>query len=175
MGESMALEILLLIVGLIIGIVLTYLFLHEKVKNQIQKQQIEFEKWKQETIDEVRKATAKSMSQAIKGRLGERFAPLLPMFEYEIADARFIGDPIDFVVFDGHSKEDIQKIIFVEVKTGKTKNLTKKERQIRDRIKDKKVEWNLCHIDTGEIEKELDIEELAKDFISEATNSDKTS
>jgi len=169
----MTLEIALFIIGLIVGIVLTYFFLQEKVKNQFQKLQIQFDQWKQETIAEIRKETAKSMSQAIKGRLGERFAPLIPMFDYEIADARFIGDPIDFIVFDGHSNRDPQKIVFVEVKTGKTKNLTKIERQIRDLIQDKKVEWDLCHIDTEEIEKEIDLDDLAEDFISKITDEDK--
>jgi predicted Holliday junction resolvase-like endonuclease len=30
-------------------------------------------------------------------------APLLPEFPYSMADARFIGSPIDFVVFDGYT------------------------------------------------------------------------
>lgn len=165
----MLIEILLIFVGLIIGIALTYFFLQERVKNKFKEYQIEFEKWKDDTIETIRKETAKRMGQAIKGRIGERFAPLLPMFEYESADARFIGDPIDFIVFEGHSAKDPQKIVFVEVKTGKTKNLTKVERQIRDIILDKKVEWELCHIDTGDIEKEIDIDSLSDKVISDAT------
>lgn len=168
----MALEIILFIVGLIIGIVLTYLFFQERIKNQFQKLQVQFEQWKQEMTDNIREETKKRMSQAIKGRVGERFAPLLPMFEYEIADARFIGDPIDFIVFDGHSAKDLQKVVFVEVKTGKTKKLTKVERQIRDLVQEKKVEWELCHINPDDIEKETGLDELADEIVSEVTDQE---
>ena len=35
--------------------------------------------------------------------MAEQMAPLLPGFAYLPADARFLGDPIDYVIFDGYS------------------------------------------------------------------------
>ena len=59
------------------------------------------------------------------GRISEQMVPLLPEFPFASADARFIGNPVDFVVFDGFTpvkdgKGEIS-IVLVEVKKGKGK------------------------------------------------------
>jgi len=54
------------------------------------------------------------------GKITEHFIPYLPMFKYNPKDARFIGSPIDFIVFDGLSEGEIRKIVLVEVKAGKS-------------------------------------------------------
>ena len=55
------------------------------------------------------------------GRISEQMAPLLPEFPFSSADARFIWNPIDFVVFDGYTqvkdeKGDSISVVLVEVK-----------------------------------------------------------
>ena len=37
----------------------------------------------------------------LKGKIGEQMAPLLEEFysKYDLADARFIGQPIDYIIF----------------------------------------------------------------------------
>ena len=55
---------------------------------------------------ELKAARAQSVSQAratLKGQIGEQLAPLLPGFQYACSDARFLGDPIDYVVFNGYT------------------------------------------------------------------------
>ncbi len=80
-------------------------------------------------------------SQAVTmGKVTEHFVPFLPEFEYNPQDARFIGSPIDFVVFDGLSEGDLRQVVFVEIKTG-TSSLNKRERFIRDAIQAGKVVW----------------------------------
>jgi len=149
----MIIEIILLIVGLIIGILIAYIFLHGQVvvkQQQIKKEmEINFERWKMEFESIIRKDTQERMRAALKGRIGEQFAPLLPMFEYEPSDARFIGSPVDYVVFDGYKSGEPQKIIFVEVKTGKTSRLTPIERKFKKVVEEKNVEWKTIAI--GEI------------------------
>jgi len=49
-----------------------------------------------------RESVEKSRS-SLKGQIAEQMAPLLPGFLYEPADARFLGDPIDYVVFNGYT------------------------------------------------------------------------
>jgi predicted Holliday junction resolvase-like endonuclease len=66
--------------------------------------------------------------------------PYLPAFEFNPKDARFLGRPVDFVVFDGLDEGDLRQIVFVEVKTGGSK-LTSRERLIRDAIRDGRVMW----------------------------------
>jgi predicted Holliday junction resolvase-like endonuclease len=72
-------------------------------------------------------------------------APLLPEFPYSQADARFIGNPIDFVVFDGYTEAKDGNgseitVVIVEVKKGKGR-LTREELLIRKAVEDGGVAW----------------------------------
>jgi predicted Holliday junction resolvase-like endonuclease len=53
---------------------------------------------------------------------------------------RWLGDPIDLIVFDGYSEDNPQKITFLEIKSGNSK-LTSKQNKIKELIEKKKVEW----------------------------------
>ena len=81
----------------------------------------------------------------LEGKFKEQLAPFLPDFNFNPTDARFLGSPIDFVIFDGAADSNVKKIVFVEVKSGKSK-LTKKEEQIRDVIYNGNVEFKICRI-----------------------------
>jgi predicted Holliday junction resolvase-like endonuclease len=74
------------------------------------------------------------------GQVYEHFVPYLPDFEFNPKDARFLGGPVDFVVFDGLGAGNLRRIVFVEVKTGGSK-LTPRERLIRDAIRDGRISW----------------------------------
>jgi predicted Holliday junction resolvase-like endonuclease len=72
-------------------------------------------------------------------------SPLLPEFPFSPADARFIGNPIDFVVFDGYTKAkdekgDVISVVLVEVKKGKGK-LTRVESLIKGAVEEGRVSW----------------------------------
>ena len=97
--------------------------------------------WKTREEKRIRKETAKAMRGTIKGKISEQVAPVLKEFPGSIADARFIGSPIDFIVFNGYSIDTIDQIVFVEVKTGEKARLTSVERQVRECIKQKNVKW----------------------------------
>lgn len=133
-------EIITLIGGLIIGIVMTYYFLKARVKAQL-------DIWKSEFEDKIRRESLERSRSALKGRVGEQLAPLLPMFKYEPSDARFIGSPVDYVIFRGHSKEDPEGVTFVDIKTGKSARLTPKQRSFKEVIERGNVEWETIHID----------------------------
>jgi predicted Holliday junction resolvase-like endonuclease len=101
---------------------------------------VEFEEWKRQYEQSIRQDAIQKSQGAILGKVTERFIPYLPEFSYNPRDARFMGDPVDFVVFDGLSEGDVRKVIFVEVKTGASV-LNLRERQVRDAIRSGKVEW----------------------------------
>ena len=61
-------------------------------------------------------------------------------FPYDPKDARFLGTPIDLIVFDGMNDGSMRDIIFLEVKSGSS-SLTTRERQIRDAVVAKRVVW----------------------------------
>ena len=89
---------------------------------------------------EIRKEAIEKSRLVLEGRFKEQLTPFLPEFGFNPTDARFIGSPVDFVVFDGAAENDIKKIVFLEVKSGKSK-LTKKENQIKENIENGKVEF----------------------------------
>jgi len=77
------------------------------------------------------------------GFILERIAPCMKDFCFERNDCRSLFDPIDYLIFEGlTSKGSVSKILFVDIKTGKAP-LTKKQREIRDLVEDKKVTWDI--------------------------------
>ena len=88
------------------------------------------------TEDDVRRARRDAIrgSRLTKGgQIAEHLAPFLPGFfeSFNPKDARFVGHPIDFVVFDGLEEGEVRSIVLVEVKSGNGSDLNKRQRQIR--------------------------------------------
>jgi predicted Holliday junction resolvase-like endonuclease len=76
-------------------------------------------------LSDARKDSVERSRSSLKGQIAEQMAPLLRGFRYAPADARFLGDPIDYVVFNGYS--DVRdnrgpdaglEIVLLEVKQG---------------------------------------------------------
>jgi predicted Holliday junction resolvase-like endonuclease len=96
-------------------------------------------KW-EEKVPEIREDAIKRSRAVLGGQFSEQLAPYLPDFPYSPTECRFIGKPIDFIVFKGMDEKDITEVKFVEVKSGKA-NLSTHERKLRDVIREKKVTW----------------------------------
>lgn len=101
---------------------------------------MEFEQWKQGYEKTIRQDAISKSRSTLVGKITEHFIPFLPDFVYNPKDARFLGSPVDYVVFDGLSEDDLKKVIFIEVKTN-SGALTRRERQIRDAVQSGRVEW----------------------------------
>lgn len=103
-------------------------------------------------LDKARKDSIKQSRATVSGKVQEHLAPLLPEFgDINLKDARFLGSPIDFVVFDGLDDfKDEVKVRFIEVKTGNSQ-LTIRERMVRDAIQAGRVEWQLVRIKKSKI------------------------
>ena len=96
--------------------------------------------WKARYTSRIR-ADAVQRSQAVtSGKVHEQLLPYMPAFPYNPKDVRFLGSPIDLVVFDGLAEGDLRGIVFLEVKTGGS-TLTSRERRVRDVIQAREVEW----------------------------------
>ena len=109
---------------------------------------LRFERWKTEYRDSISRDAIKGSQAAVAGKVFERLAPYLPGFGYNPRDVRFVGDPVDFIVFDGLSEDQCHRIVFVEVKTGAS-SLSSRERKVRDAIKAKRIEWQELRLDPG--------------------------
>ena len=104
--------------------------------------------WKYKKSPELREEAIEKSRQVLGGQFTEQLAPYLPDFKYSPTEVRFVGKPIDFIVFKGMDNKDISEVIFVEVKSGKS-SLSTPERRLRDAIKKKKVSWEEYRIPEG--------------------------
>ena len=88
------------------------------------------------------KAAAIKRSKAVSlGKAVEHLVPFMPDFPYDPSDSRFLGSPIDFVVFDGLRDSDkVREVVFVEVKTGSS-SLSRRELSLKDAITSGRVSW----------------------------------
>lgn len=89
----------------------------------------------------LRKDAVKRSKAVINGQVAEQIAPFLPDFPANPSDARFVGKPVDFIVFSGLSEnEKIDEILFVEVKTGKSL-LSEREKEVKKAIEKGNVRY----------------------------------
>lgn len=96
------------------------------------------------------KAIGKSRA-VLKGKIGEQMAPILPEFRYNPADARFIGSPIDYIIFDGYSEAmdgrgQIRRIVLMDVKTGNAR-LSPIEKKVKDAVDARAIVWETLELD----------------------------
>jgi predicted Holliday junction resolvase-like endonuclease len=82
----------------------------------------------------------KKSSETRIGHISETLAPFLDHFEFDPENCSFLGKPIDYIAFEEEA------ITIIEIKSGKAQ-LSKKQRQVRDLIKDGKVYWKEIRID----------------------------
>jgi predicted Holliday junction resolvase-like endonuclease len=123
----MMLLILVIIFALIIGFLVGKYLTEQKIKSS-------------------RKDAVKRSRNSLVGKLLENIAPYLPDFQFNPLDMRFIGSPIDYIVFQGMSKKEIDKVIFLEIKSGKS-SLNSQERKLKKAIQNKKVEYKEIRLD----------------------------
>src|SRR2546430_16522910 len=74
------------------------------------------------------------------GKVHEQLIPYLPEFQFNPKDARFLGTPVDLVVFDGLDEGQLRRVVFIEVKTGGA-TLNVRERQVRDAVQARQGDW----------------------------------
>ena len=77
--------------------------------------------------------------ETLFGQSAEKVAPFLDAFGFDPQKSQFLGQPIDYVVFEE------EEIAFVEIKTGKAR-LTKKQKDIKKLVENKKITWKEVRI-----------------------------
>ena len=108
-----------------------------------------FRKWCAAETDEIRKAAITQSRAVLGGKFTEQLVPFFPGFKYDPTEVRFIGSPIDMVVFPGLASGDPQEIVILEIKTNKSQ-LTPQQKKIRQLIENGMVRWDEVHQQVGE-------------------------
>jgi predicted Holliday junction resolvase-like endonuclease len=114
-----------LVIGIAIGLLVAWIY---------------FLTWKARYTTIIRQDAVQRSQAVTVGKVHEQLIPYLPAFPYNPKDVRFLGSPIDFVVFDGLAEGRVRRIVFLEVKTGGS-DLTSRERCVRDVVQAREVEW----------------------------------
>ena len=101
-------------------------------------------KW-QTDMDQARKSAVQQSRAVLGGKFTEQMVPFFPDFKYDPTEVRFIGSPVDLIVFPGLAKGDPQEVVILEVKTGRSAGLTAAQKKIRQLIEDGMVRWEEIH------------------------------
>jgi predicted Holliday junction resolvase-like endonuclease len=107
---------------------------------------LKLEMWKMEWETFYRQDAISRSQSVILGKVTEHLIPFHSTFPYNPKEARFIGSPVDLIVFDGVENEENVKVYLIEIKTGNS-NLTKRQRLIRDAVLENRVYWRELKID----------------------------
>lgn len=129
--------------------------LQHAIKQNNLKHQADLEK----AVETARKDSLKRSRSVLRGQATEHLAPYI-LKDTNPKDYRFLGNPIDYVCFEGLSDlldgktDEIISIHFIDIKTGKA-TLNKSQRRIRDAIKGSRVQFSIINLDK-EIERQDD-------------------
>lgn len=150
-----------MLIGACIGVVLTTLILSQtrngKIKAEYERYIAELQLKHQQALSQAQKRSVNTSRAVLKGKMAEQFAPILPEFQYLPSDAKFLGDPVDYVVFDGYtdlrdgqgSADDVE-IVLIDIKSGGAR-LTKGQQAIAQAIQQGRIRFETIRIDFEEI------------------------
>ena len=138
------------ILALALGFALGFYYVRARITAIEERSRAELETWKLENAGAIRKDSVNRSRSTLKGKIAEQMAPVLPDFGFSPADARFIGSPVDYVIFDGltrvaDDKEDEISIVFMDVKKG-CGALTRTQRLIKQAVEKKSIAWKTMRI-----------------------------
>ena len=151
-----------MLIGAAIGVVLTTLILSHsrngRIKAEYERYIAELELEHQQALTHAQKRSVNTSRAVLKGKMAEQLAPIMPQFEYLPSDAKFLGDPVDYVVFDGYTDlrdgegrpEDIE-IVLIDIKSGGAR-LTKGQVAIAQAIQAGRIRFETVRIDFDTIE-----------------------
>ncbi len=91
----------------------------------------------------------KRSRSTLSGQFLEQVSPFLPGFPAEPTEVRFIGKPVDFIAFHGASAGNVERISFIEVKSGGSK-LSAVERSLRNAVAEGRVDWVEYRVPSGD-------------------------
>lgn len=142
-----------LCLGIITGSIITYFALQKMQQTKIIKEyEAQIQRLKEEHQNDIKKVRNRSLDGSravIKGKIAEQIAPILPEFKYLPSDARFLGDPIDYIVFNGYtnikdnsgSGQDLE-VVIIDIKTGSA-TLSKSQQAIANAVHSGRVRFEV--------------------------------
>jgi predicted Holliday junction resolvase-like endonuclease len=145
-----------ILIGLSIGLILAasvYLIMKMQLRHKIAIVEKEFSQTWAEQESSIRKDAADRSRYVLKGKIAEHMVPMYKdVFKYDPSDARFLGAPIDYVIFDGYSavkdgnSDEPITVVLADIKTGNAQ-LNRTERKIKEAVEQGRVRWETIQLD----------------------------
>ena len=131
-------DIFIIILIAILAVILTYFITRITFEQKFRHwQEVEVESRKKAVQDGINKSRA-----VLGGKFTEQMVPYLPEFKYDPTEARFLGSPVDLIVFPGLAQGKPREIVIMEIKTGSSQ-LSPLENKIRKLVESGMVRWEL--------------------------------
>jgi predicted Holliday junction resolvase-like endonuclease len=127
----------------------TYLVVRVRFERKFRDWQADEAGRRQAELAEARRDAVTRSRAVLGGRFTEQMVPYFPDFRYDPTEVRFIGTPIDLVVFPGLARGDPQEIVILEIKSGQNPQLTPAQRKIRQLVEDGMVRWEEVYRSAG--------------------------
>ena len=146
-----------LFIGICIGVLISVLWLYlikiQQLHAEYQYEISEMRREHDQALALARKRSVNTSRAVLKGKMAEQLAPIMPEFQYLPSDAKFLGDPVDYVVFDGYTDfrdgegdaEDIE-VVLIDIKSGGAR-LTKGQQAIARAVQEGRVRFETIRID----------------------------
>ena len=102
-----------------------------------------FKERQEELKKSMKRATtgAQTTSKSVNaGKLLEKVFPTMKDFKWELSDCRFLGEPVDLIIFNGLTAGKVDSINFLEVKSGAAR-LNEHQKSIKEAIVNNKVKF----------------------------------
>lgn len=150
----------LILVTITLFITLIYLFQQlkksqSKVENIVKNYEVQLRDIQvkhQREIEKARQQSVDTSRRIIKGQIAEQLAPILAGFPYLPSDSHFIGDPIDYIIFNGYSDfkdkrtmNDDFEVVILDIKHNKA-SLSEGQKAIAKAIESGKVRFEVVRI-----------------------------
>lgn len=118
----------------------------DKIKQKYTMLEATFQASVKEAVQAARVDSVKRQRAILKGQATEHLAPYINS-SFNPKDYKFLGDPIDYVIYEGLSEikdkdDEILKIVFMDIKTGKSQ-LNKAQKAIKKCIEEGRVEFQI--------------------------------
>ena len=122
------------------------------IQTVITQLQADFEVKVAQKIKDAKKRSNNMQRNVLKGQIGEQFTPFIADFPYNPSDCRFLGEPIDYMIFqnlhacsEGLADVEAVQIIIAEVKTGNAR-LNVSQKIIKQAIENGQVSFKELRI-----------------------------
>ena len=108
-----------LVAGVVIGATVLYLISRELIDQQVK---AELDEWRVKELYSVRRESLDRARPEVQRRVGADIASWTHSFPFMQEDPRFVGNPIDYIVFEGYSgvrarqADEITRVTFVRAR-----------------------------------------------------------